>query len=107
MAGPENLNVPMIATVGIISVVLTVASVVAVQALYYNYFDYENQRKVVEAPTADADSRIAEQVAKLSRYTWANRDKGVVTIPIERAMTLVVQEQRTNNKPAAEANNEE
>ena len=76
MAEPENLNVPMIATVGIISVVLTVASVVAVQALYYNYFDYENQRKVVEAPTADADSKIAEQVAKLSRYTWVKSRKG-------------------------------
>ncbi len=92
MAEEENLNVPMIATVGIVSVLVTAATVIAVQALYYNYATAETQRKVVEAPTADGDSKLAEQLAKLSRYSWSNREKDIVTIPIERAMRLVVQE---------------
>ena len=95
MAEQENLNIPMIVTVGLISVVLTAVSVIAVQALYFNYATAETQRKVVEAPTADADSKLAEQIAKLSRYSWTDREKGVVTVPIERAMRLVVQEKRT------------
>ncbi len=96
MAEPENLNIPMIVTVGVVSVVLTFASVFAVQALYYQYFAAQMELKVVEAPTADADSKLAEQNAKLARYSWANREQGVVTIPIERAMRLVVREQRSS-----------
>ena len=95
MAEQENLNVPMIATVGSVSVVVTVAIVFAVQALYYHYADAETQRKVIEAPTVDADSKLAEQIAKLSRYSWADREKRIVTIPIARAMRLVVQEQQS------------
>lgn len=96
MAEKENLNIPMIVTVGLISVVVTAVSVIAVQALYYSYATNETQRKVIEAPTADADSKLAEQIAKLSRYSWTNRKKGVVTVPIERAMRLIVQEKRAN-----------
>ena len=96
MAEKENLNIPMIVTVGLISVVVTAVSVIAVQALYYSYATNETQRNVIEAPTADADSKLAEQIAKLSRYSWTNREKGVVTVPIERAMRLIVQEKRAN-----------
>lgn len=92
MAEQENLNIPMITTIGIISVVLTIVSVIGVQALYYNYANAEVSRKVVEAPTYDADSKFAEQIAKISRYSWVNRQEETVTIPIDRAMRLVVQE---------------
>ena len=92
MAERDDLNVPMIATVGSVSVILTVAIVFAVQALYLAYARSETQRKVVQAPTASADSRLAEQDAKLARYSWVNRAEGTVTIPIERAMELVVEE---------------
>ena len=94
MAERDDLNVPMIATVGAVSVILTIASVFAVQALYFSYASSENQRKVVEAPTSNADSRLAEQEAKLARYSWVSREDGTVTIPIERAMWLVVEEYR-------------
>lgn len=95
IAEKDGLNIPMIVTVGLISVVVTAVSVIAVQTLYYSYAADETQRKVVEAPTANADSKLAEQIAKLSRYSWTDRKKGIVTVPIERAMRLVVQEKRT------------
>ena len=99
MAQRDDLNVPMIATVGAVSVILTIASVFAVQALYFSYANSETERKVVQAPTANADSRLAEQEAKLARYSWVSRDDGTVTIPIERAMRLVVEEYRTGPAP--------
>ena len=74
------------------SVIVTVAIVFAVEALYFSYANTEIQRKVVEAPTADANSKLAEQDAKLTRYSWVSREKGTVTIPIDRAMTLVTEE---------------
>ena len=68
MAQRDDLNVPMIATVGAVSVILTIASVFAVQSLYFSYANSETERNVVQAPTANADSRLAEQEAKLARY---------------------------------------
>lgn len=92
MAERDDLNVPMIATVGVVSVVLTIATVYAVQALYFEQANSENERKVVLSPTVDADSRLAEQEAKISRYSWIKRSDGVVAIPIDRAMQLIVDE---------------
>lgn len=92
MAEKENLDIPMILTAGIVSVALTVASVIGVQALYYAYQNTEVDRKVTSLPTADADSKLAEQDAKLARYAWANREKGQTVIPIERAMRLTAKE---------------
>jgi hypothetical protein len=101
MAERDDLNVPMIATVGAVSVILTVAIVFAVRAMYFSYANSETQRKVIEAPTVNADSRLAEQEAKLARYSWVNRAQGTVTIPIERAMELVVEEYRDQSSSFA------
>ena len=92
MAEREDLNIPMIVTVGAVSVILTIASVFAVQALYFSFAGDEVRRKVIEAPTTDASSRLAEQDAKLTRYSWIDRDQGKASIPIERAMRIVVDE---------------
>ena len=87
----------MIATAGVVSVVLTIASVIAVQALYYSYAQVETDRKVTSIPTSNANSKLAEQDAKLARYAWADRTKGTVVIPIERAMTLTVTDYRESD----------
>ena len=103
MAPRDDLNVPMIATVGVVSTILTIAAVFAVQALYFDYATAENQRKVVEAPTITADSRLAEQEAQLARYSWVSRDEGTVTIPIERAMRLTVDDYRRGTSSFSES----
>lgn len=92
MAEKENLDVPMIVTAGIVSVALTVASVIGVQALYYAYQKQEVEQKVTSRPATTANSKLAEQDAKLARYAWADREKGIVVIPIERAITLTAKE---------------
>ena len=102
MAERDDLNVPMIAAVGAVSVFLTVACVFAVQAIYFNYSKLEIERKVVQAPTADADSRLAEQEAKLARFSWVSREEGKVAIRIDRAMQLVVDEYRVGTSATAE-----
>ena len=89
MAEKENLDIPMIVTVGIVSTVLTIASVIGVQALYLSYMARETDQKITFVPTADADSKLAEQDAKLAKYGWANRETGQAIVPIDRAMALV------------------
>ena len=90
----DNMNLPVIATVGLVSVVATVVVILLVQAVYQNYATLEFDRKVVQVPVASSDSRLAEQEAALTRYRWVDRDNNIVTIPIDRAMRLVVQQLR-------------
>ena len=91
MVEKDNLDNPMIAVVGVVSVVLTIASVIGVQTLYVAYSTREADRKTTAVP-ANSASKLAEQDAKLARYAWADREKGQVVIPIERAMSLTVKE---------------
>lgn len=105
MAERDDLNVSMIATVGVVSVTLTVVSVFAVRALFNSYLRAEKQRKVIQIRAVDSDSKLAEQEARLTRYSWVNREQGTATIPIELAMRLVVAELRADQdviSPTAE-----
>jgi hypothetical protein len=56
--------------------------------LYFSGADY--QRKVIEAPTIESDSIIAEQQIQLTQYGWLDREQNKVAIPIDRAMERVV-----------------
>ena len=42
------------------------------------------------APTTDLRALRAEKHALLDEYRWIDRDKGIVRIPIERAMALLI-----------------
>jgi hypothetical protein len=43
------------------------------------------------SPAAEFQSYRAAQMGQLNKYHWTNRDKGMVGIPIQRAMDLIVQ----------------
>jgi hypothetical protein len=88
----NDLNTPMIALVGLLGALLTFAVIVALQVLYYSAASRQEERKVIQAPTTDSDSLMAEQEVKLTRYGWIDREKKQVAIPIDRAMELVVRE---------------
>ena len=98
MSQRDDLDIPVISAVGVICVALTVATIYAMQALYFNYARAETARKVIEAPTATSDSKLAEQEAILARYSWVDKENGVTSIPIERAMRLVADELRVEQR---------
>lgn len=81
-------------------VALAVAGLVTLWALTYfvrawaqEQVAAETQRKVVEAVSTQVDDARARQEQLLSEYRWIDAERGVVGLPIERAMDLVVQEQ--------------
>ena len=88
----DDLNVPMMAFWGVFSCIVTFVLILAIQVGYYRVANEETERKVISAVYADSESVLAAQDAKLVRYGWLNRDTGVVAIPIDRAMELVVRE---------------
>jgi hypothetical protein len=54
----------------------------------------EVYRKVLEPPNpALLDMRV-EESRVLGSYGWVDKDKGVVRIPVERAMDLLIEEAR-------------
>ncbi|MBI5869272.1 MAG: hypothetical protein HZB43_13460 [candidate division Zixibacteria bacterium] len=76
--------------VGAISVLITLVLIVALQAAYYQAQESEISRKAVASEELTA--LRAEQLELLEGYRWIDRSKGTVTIPIDRAMELVVRD---------------
>lgn len=42
-------------------------------------------------PVRDMDAMRAEQLAKLNSYGWIDREKGIVHVPIDRAMAMAIE----------------
>lgn len=79
---------------------LAVAALIALWAATYfvrawaqGQIAAETERKVVQADAAPAaDARVQQELLS-SGYRWIDAERGVVGLPIERAMELVVREQ--------------
>lgn len=57
---------------------------------------FDEERFAIRAEVEAAQNR------KISRYAWENRAEGIVRIPVERAMELVVRDLRNGgNQPAS------
>ena len=81
-----------IVAVGLIGSILLVVVVVALEALFGHVAQAEAKRKVVDVKSDELRSYTAEQLQKLNGYRVVDPAKGVVAIPIERAMELTVRD---------------
>lgn len=88
----HDTHTTLLAYFGVVSTVVLFALIVGLQVLYYTFAERDFQRKVIEAPTIESDSRIAEQQIQLTQYGWVDRKENKVAIPIDRAMEQVVTE---------------
>jgi len=77
------------ATVGIVGTIIVIIVVVFVQGLYGRGQREEFQRKVVDEAPAELRSLRAAQRTRLAETGWVDKQKGIVAIPIERAMELL------------------
>jgi hypothetical protein len=78
--------------VGLLSVVLTIGAVVGLQALYYWQLDRLETSADLYRPPAKLETLLTAQRKRLTEYRLVDAKRGVVAIPIERAMKLVVAE---------------
>lgn len=98
MAQYDDVKTGTITLVGVISSILTFVIIAAAQVLYYKYQDDEMQRKEVDTPIATTDRIVEAQFTELNNYGWVDRDNGVVSIPIERAMQEVLTQYSSSEK---------
>ncbi len=90
--GIGDPNTPVTLTVAVVTAILLVVIVVLLEAYFFSAEKEENQRKVVAVTPEELAQARADQLGLLHSYRWIDEKQGVVGIPIERAMELVVAE---------------
>jgi hypothetical protein len=88
----DDPNVAASAVVGIISAILLFVVIVMLQALFFRAEHREMERKVYSQPYQALQQLDADQLGLLNSYGWVSEKDGVVHLPIDRAMELIVAE---------------
>lgn len=86
----EDLNIPGIVVSGLLLVLLVVAAVMGLQGMYYGVTESQRQVKVVDQIPVSFKNLQYEQQTRMNSYEWVDKNNGIVNIPIEMAMELVV-----------------
>lgn len=83
---------PLILTIVGVAAILVWAGILFLHAWYHNRLSAEAERKVVGRPATALIELRGAQKGVLTEYGWIDRERGVVKLPIARAMELVVAE---------------
>jgi len=89
---PDKVNAPLIITTGAVSGLLVIVIVIGLQAWFLSEQQAESARKnenAVNYALADLQTR---QIKQLSGNRVVDKDKQVVAIPIEQAMSIVARD---------------
>ncbi len=85
--------------VGVIGAILLFVAIVGLQALFYNA-EQDVADQVNRPDPRQLSTLRAQQLEAINSYGWVDQQQGVVTIPIDRAMDVVVQELAGSPNPA-------
>ena len=99
----EGLNTAKIALTSAVFVLFVVALIMALSALYMKVSQDEEDRKLA-APPREYTNLVIEQQSELNDYGWVDNKKGIVRIPIDRAMELTVRDLARKQPEQGEAN---
>ncbi|MEP3482608.1 MAG: hypothetical protein ABJZ55_25420 [Fuerstiella sp.] len=94
----DTVNTSGIVLVGFISAILTFAIIIAVQAMFYSAKQAELVKKDVNVADATVIEAITQQRQKLTGYSWADDKKKKVSIPIEQAMAMVIENEAAKSE---------
>ncbi|MGD1148680.1 MAG: hypothetical protein ABR961_12110 [Thermoanaerobaculaceae bacterium] len=95
-------NTPLTALIGVVFAIVLFALVVFLQAFFYWSEERENVRKVVAVAPEELSQLRAQQLETLHSYRFVDPKAGVVAIPIDRAMELVVRDGGKSPWPAVQ-----
>jgi hypothetical protein len=82
------------AVVVVVFTLLVAITILALQAYFNRVESQQLETKVISRTPEERTAVFAEQRQILSDYRWIDREQGVVGIPVERAMEIVVAESR-------------
>ncbi len=88
----SDVRVGFIAWAGVGIVVFVIVTILAVQVYFDSLKNQQEFVKLLEPVSEDYRNLRAREDAELYSYKYLDREKGVVRLPIQRAMDLVVAE---------------
>ncbi len=93
-SGSHDINVRVLALIGVISAILVYALIVATQAWFRYEFARENERKYVNVPFAELEQLKQAQLQELQvdPHPVSPDQPDTWVIPIDRAMQEVVKQ---------------
>ncbi len=96
MKNVDDVDTPMIALVGITGSVLLFVLIVALLA-WFNWSEQKELRqKVVEPANQKIQQLDAKQLESINIYRVVDAKKGLIAVPIDRAMGLVLKDIATS-----------
>ncbi len=102
--GGGDPNTPATVLVGVVGAILTFVVIVLVQAVFYNA-EAQTVSRINQGDPRQLSRLRAQELEAINAYGWKDRKKGVVTIPIDRAMELVVRELGEQTAPSPSEQN--
>lgn len=94
----DTIDTPRIVLVGFLSAILTFVVILGAQAAFFAADNMEAQRKVASGVPSPLAEGLTQQQNRLAGYGWVDPAKGVVNIPVNDAMKLVIEEQQKVQK---------
>jgi hypothetical protein len=96
---PPDIPVRAVLVAACATLLLVIGAVIGLDAVYRAYVPNPAppppqtfpEPRVHPYESEELRRLLAEQRARLGRYAWVDRDKGVVEIPIEQAMRLIAE----------------
>lgn len=95
----DDLNTSSIALVGVVGAIVVFAIIVALQVWFYNLYEVETFRKDISQSPEEIGQLLAQQQAQLHSYRWVDAKRKIASIPIDRAMELVVRDLADGRPP--------
>ena len=88
---------------GVVTVVILVVLVVWARSYFFLVRNEFVQRNYLSAPNPKIDEQHAREQQVLSSYGWVDRQKGIVHIPIDQAMDIMVRDAQSGSSPSSGA----
>lgn len=89
----DDINVRAIVMWGVVSIAVTVISILGLHAMYNWFAATQLEVKSYQAKYESAANEIDKQQGKLvAAPTWVNKEAGIVSVPIDRAIEITVNE---------------
>jgi hypothetical protein len=92
MGTADDVRAGPIVIVGLVGAILLFVLIVGLQALFLHAEEEQTYDKVTSASDDGIRDLRARQLGALHGYRYVDRAKGVVAIPVERAMELLARE---------------
>lgn len=89
----QDVNVPLILTIGVIGSLLLIVTVVGVQAWFHFESYQERQRKVYEVKDRELVTLQTAQRERLQGSRWMDEQQQRASVPIDDAMQMYLQRQ--------------